>query len=71
MATSPGKPWALVREGLRPMSGTRLPGRLSLLTLPRRGYGPSPRYDFDEVRLADSGRVSYRCEACEGLIETR
>ena len=27
------------------------------------------RYDFDEVRLADSGRVSYRCEACGSLIE--
>jgi Zn finger protein HypA/HybF involved in hydrogenase expression len=26
------------------------------------------RYDFDEVRLADSGRVSYRCEACGSLI---
>jgi hypothetical protein len=25
------------------------------------------RYDFDEVRLADSGRVSYRCEACGRL----
>jgi transposase len=26
------------------------------------------RYDFDEVRLVDSGRVSYRCEACGSLI---
>jgi hypothetical protein len=26
------------------------------------------QYDFDEVRLADSDRVSYRCEACGSLI---
>ena len=29
------------------------------------------RYDFDEVLLPNSGRVSYRCEACGSLIETR
>ena len=29
------------------------------------------RYDFDEVVPVDSGRVSYRCEACGGLIEVR
>ena len=26
------------------------------------------RYDFDEVQLADSSRVAYRCEACGSLI---
>jgi len=29
------------------------------------------RYEFEEVRPADAGRVSYRCEVCGCLIETR
>ena len=77
MSACPHRQLVLVRETHPRLRCRHCHLTLTVADLPGR-YCPecfetthTKRYDFDEVMLANSGRVSYRCEACGSLIETR